>query len=314
MRRLFALALLGLPACLLLTTPEDPWACTSDADCRDGQRCRSRVQRSWATCVNEDECGMDEHCRDFGGVWARCEGGLCRRPGCVADRDCAPYACKNHWQCTDTCTWAGDCAPGHSCVEHACAPTPCKDTTACDGGRCLDGFCTTDCDASGCASGFECSEGRCRCQGTVCGAHACDANGLCRTPCDADWHCRKGFSCFGGKCLHCNGTPLPCEKQPSCTLPGCALVDRCGGGAIVCDGLSPFYCGLVKGCTWSGGKCTGGTLTCGDVAPDSCAKFDWAGCALTKACAGTPTVSCRAQTPATCAEVRGCANDDKPDP
>lgn len=309
MRRLAAIALLGLPACLLLTTPEQPWACETDADCHDGLRCRTLFRIARPTCVASDECGLDQDCRDHGAL-AWCQGGTCRQPECSADRECVPYRCVDHRLCGGYCYQSADCSPGAACVDKVCVRIPCKDPGPCEGGRCRDGYCATDCDVVGCESGFACYSGRCRCtaDSTVCGVYACDKyTGKCQTSCAYGSDCAPGFSCVSGRCVRCSGTPLPCEKQTSCGLPGCTSVDRCGAGTLDCTKFNLYWCENVVGCWWADG--CNGTAQCADQKASMCELL---ACKTTKGCTGTPLVKCREQSAVECSTIAGCANDATP--
>lgn len=122
MRRLFALLLLGLPACLVFTEHDGPFRCGNDGDCLDGKVCRPLLGgRDYKHCAEPDVCSRNAECA-YKGEGFYCADGRCKPQECATGSDtCAPYVCVDH-ACPTACEADGWCLDGHTCVDGACTP------------------------------------------------------------------------------------------------------------------------------------------------------------------------------------------------
>jgi Cys-rich repeat protein len=133
----------------IFSTPIACRACTADADCAPGQRCRNGD----CSCATTADCPPDE----------ACVGGVCGT--CRSDADCA---CGRHCgagSCRPACTTDADCPSGRCQLP---------------GGRCVQ--CLTDAD---CAAGARCYADGCvvPCPADPCSVVDCSPTGRCGT-CD----------------------------------------------------------------------------------------------------------------------------------
>lgn len=303
MRWVFAILLASLPACLLLTEPDVPWPCTTNADCSADTQCRFLYNNFTYKCVAPDACFKDNDCQDHGYGYT-CASGTCLAPECATDAACAPFRCLG-FNCARTCGSDEQCASGYSCVGNTCVRTLCSGPTPCRGHHCSDGQCATSCNRSGCEPGYECRLDRCQCApgSGVCGAYVC-AGGVCRTSCSINDDCATGYRCHSGSCVRCVGTPLGCANQPKCAVvAGCTASDLCEGGILDCATLSTTVCPIIKGCSVAGSACVG-TASCADLTVASCSAFK--PCAVGKSCAGTVIARCAEQPVAGCEGIAGC--------
>ena len=97
-----------------------------------------------------------------------CDGtGECK----MATADCAPYMCGAS-ACKTSCTGDTDCVSGNYCSAGKCVTKKangqaCNGNNQCSSSNCVSGTC---CNVSSCGSPFSCSDGTCKCGGSVCAA------------------------------------------------------------------------------------------------------------------------------------------------
>ena len=180
-----------------------------------------------------------------------CEPGSgCLGEVCASDDDCKSGLCFDHlgdMVCTETCSKAGDCAAGWTCLEtglpgpdftslFVCVSDfpfvcrPCREDADCSaewGGSasCLDygaegNFCGGSCDANVCPPGYSCIE-------------ATTATGATELHCVSDT----------GTC-ECTATSIRLERSTRCAVTGevgaCEGERMCAaGGLTACDGAVP---------------------------------------------------------------------------
>lgn len=207
--------------------------CRSNADCPSGARC-------WLVTGGSSQCApSDGDCAGFS-------------PRCSADRDCpSGYHCEAPSCVPDAtvpeCTTDADCMGGYICDAEHCVPPnpmlrafgePCGAGTACQSGRCLDGYCTRSCPPGNplgsCPGGYYCDD-------LSCGEGVCRRGGpgagLEGEPCSSDGECASGY-CETARGL--NVCLAPCDpRQVITTCPAgmaCQPGASAGCGVCVCGG------------------------------------------------------------------------------
>lgn len=312
---------IGLLACVAALTgcwrssgsTDEPGACASTADCRDGQTCSPQ-----GLC----ECGPG---LCMGADWE------CHAGDGVSDAYCGPAG--------QVCA---PCPPGQACLERACVPEEC--TCAHEGVTCLDADTekrcrlvtpgcgvleTVHCDL-GCQEPYGCVEAPCdeqpcdplvvECLGPSmeqrCERGDDGCYGLApAAPCADNETCRRGIGCTQGSCDECTGERRACnaertavEECADADLDGCfeldPLADDCQAAGMVCDERSAE---CVPPCR---NECTSGQVRCSGTLRQRCERGEL-GClkwVTEEDCALSHTV-CAAS-----GESTMCACDDPCDP
>ena len=234
-------------------------SCGSTADgCSAGGAC---------TCGGATACASGQVCSGGKCICdsSSCSTGCCQGNTCQPGTD--PSACGAAGGMCSTCPTGQTCNGGAcsgcnstSCPNGCCSGSTCNDPTssmACGtaGASCTNCGTTADgCSASGsctcggataCATGQECTGGKCACDATSCPTGCCQ-NNLCTTP--SSMACGTG----GGSCTNCGTTGDGCSATGSCTCGGgkaCGSGQVCSGGKCVCDAAScPTGCCLGNAC------------------------------------------------------------------
>jgi hypothetical protein len=284
-------------------------ACTTDAECSDGNACNGTETCVGGVCqpgtplnchdtnpCTTDSCdpvlGVCQYvalpngtgCDDGTICNGRevCQGGLCK-PG-------TPLNCDDGIACT-----ADTCDPVAGCLH---APIPdggsCSDGNACNGlETCLGGVCTPGTPPN-CDDGNVCTTDSCVVP-TGC-KHAPVANG---TPCPDGDICNGAETCQAGVCTP--GATLNCNDNNPCTLDGCDPLTGCIRSAA------------VDGTTCSDGQFCNGVETCqGAVCRPGTPLADGTSCTDGDVCNGLETCQsgvCAAGTPLDCDDHDACTDD-----
>jgi hypothetical protein len=196
-----------------------------DAPCRDGDICEVFVEGECGSCIPPE---LSTAPRAFG-------------QDCDSDAICRSGDCSEDGFCTRACIDHSDCGAGFHCSADLCVRgDPSRQGGACESADdchdsapdCVDvdgsGRCAGECQAEGCATGFECAETdagmRCipagNALGETCGgndecrSHVCA--GVCTVICD-DSPCPEGYECRNAG-IH-DGCFLPDESDDG----GCAV-------------------------------------------------------------------------------------------
>ncbi len=193
-------------------------ACTSAADCDDGNECTTDDCAVTSTCTHVALDG--ERCGDACTDGATCQAGVC--DGGVPVPECIPCLvnddCEDGSACTlDTCdagrcvqqsgegTACDDedpCTVDDRCTADVCAGTAllCDDGVACTIDSCDGGACTSEADGTLCPAATECAQSECRPGDPAANAQGCVGESSqfelaeCTeddNPCTLD-HCRAG--------------------------------------------------------------------------------------------------------------------------
>ncbi len=110
--------------------PKAPGSCTSEKDCKDGQKC---FENKCVLCIEDAHCGKGQ----------RCSAGACvAKPECEKDDECSPGKVCQAGKCK-SCAMDSECGPGGSCEAGACktAQACTKDDDCADDEDCVSGFC-----------------------------------------------------------------------------------------------------------------------------------------------------------------------------
>ena len=166
----------------------DVGACSADADCPTGKRCRNGTCRTLA--CSDITCGPNQAC-----YRARCY------PECQAD---------------------GDCAHGETCIDNSCRASDCSDVTCGSGETCYRATCYPECQADGdCGSGEQCIDNDCRaldCSNITCSGNETCFRGRCYPECQADGDCAAGEVCEDNACAPPSAVPAQNNGRPGCRL------------------------------------------------------------------------------------------------
>jgi hypothetical protein len=242
-------------------------ACTTNADCDDGNSCTTAVCDTAGHC-NFTTLAAGSACDD---------GNPCTTDVCTAAGVCqgtplpAGTACDDKNSCTtgDACTATG-----------ACVGTQAPAGTACDDGNACTGPDT--CSASGVCVGAPSVAGTACDDGNACTVNdACNGSGTCigviaptGTACTSTQPCTTGF-CSAGSCLGTNQPPgTACDDGNACTIN-----DVCAAGAV-CAG-TPAASGTA--CS-DGNACTGPDVCNGAGACSGPAVADGTACGVAMTC------------------------------
>ncbi len=199
--------------------PDLPVACSSDAECDDGNPCTKDTCESdgcrhqglvAGACDDGDPCTEGESCQN--GV---CGGGdfVCE---CRNDYDCPAASDDCHVKTCDFET--------HTCVEGLRDDgTPCDDQDPCTTGEaCWEGVCKGGAHVCECEGDDDCPEPQDECSPLHCDLadHKCKATPkVDGTACDDGDVCTLGDKCQAGACQ--SGTAKDCDDQDSCTKDSC---------------------------------------------------------------------------------------------
>ncbi|MEC7750816.1 MAG: hypothetical protein VX405_04835 [Myxococcota bacterium] len=183
--------------------------CTSEADCREGQRCeagRCTGEPNDGRCRGDNDCTGDQIC--VAGVCEDPSTPECRQDtDCAAGERCFNGVCEAEGGGGD-CQSEADCPIDSFCNRRdgSCNPLPpgaCRDDSVCEGtcdiadgrtiGRCVD--CTSDAE---CPAPRQCISESCR---------------MPEGQCEGDADCPGGGTCNGGQCEGGNGA---CRGQEDC--------------------------------------------------------------------------------------------------
>ncbi|WP_375765346.1 hypothetical protein NR798_26910 [Archangium gephyra] len=207
---------------------------------------------------------------------------------CDTDTDCPEGRCRLGG-CGPICLDDTECGSRQVCAGGACAPRPeCTQATDCaEGFACTEGRCQCGSDAA-CAANQSCREGRCVTAAACTSAADCPAGqrcevvqGVCQAPCAQATDCAPGvdprvasllYVCRGGDCL----------RQ--------CLNDQLCGAGFVCEAGT---C-VRAGCTTQA-DCPSGQY-CTSATAGRCLEYQT--CDSTAECG--PNTECRAFTPAAC--------------
>jgi hypothetical protein len=114
------------------------------------------------------------------------------------------------------------CGPCRSCKKGTCKPK--ADGTACSGGSCCSGVCSTEKQEVGsdCDQDSDCCSDYCRTSTFADDpVNTCAAN--CRgKACTTEDGCCRGFSCASGRCGGCKDFGAPCASDAECCFSACA--------------------------------------------------------------------------------------------
>jgi hypothetical protein len=268
-------------------------ACTSSADCDDGEPCNGEETCSDCRCLPGTPLPDGASCRTSTGLEGTCRGGMCSLESCgngtVNDgeecddgNDINGDGCESN--CTLSCHDSSDCDLGNQCVNGFCSEN--ENGKVCSytypTGPCNDGyFCTAEdtCDGSGnctghgnpCDDGFECTENLCE-EGS--GGPACTypvLPGFCLIAgiCFSDGAENPGNSCqvcrsaYGPRSWHWKEDMTLCPGgvccSGECRTGGECCRDSdcdegCTGEALPCEMiLNAETCHTQAGCEWTGG-------------------------------------------------------------
>src|SRR5262249_13638967 len=216
-------------------------ACTTNADCDDGNSCTMAVCDTTTGHCNFTALAAGSACDD---------GNSCTTDVCTAAGVCQGTALPAGTACDDknSCTTGDVCNATGTCVgTQAAQGAPCNDGNACTG--------PDTCNAAGVCVGAPSVAGTVCDDGNACTTNdACNGNGACigtiaptGTACTSTQPCTTGF-CSAASCL---GTAQPpgtaCDDGNACTTN-----DVCAAGAV-CAG-TPAASGTA--CS-DGNACTG---------------------------------------------------------
>jgi hypothetical protein len=171
----FGLLALALPACLLLTPPEDykpGEECEPGDTCVEGHYCATWSAEHRGVCTPDGRCAFDANCPE--GEFCHEDVGSCHPPECT-ETDAS--ACQGF-----------RCQLDESSGDHRCY-TDCSDADWRDNVYCRDGYV---CDFSGYPS---------QCIPRKCDGYAADPDGVCLTTCEDNNDCERGFLCEVGQCV-----------------------------------------------------------------------------------------------------------------
>ena len=286
--------------CRAGTTPNcnDNNPCTTDS-CSPGSGCTHVTIAGCTACTSAAQCNDGNVCNGT----ETCSAGVCRPgtpPNCN-DRDaCTADTCVPGTGCTHTpmpscerCTSTSQCNDGNGCTTDACTNGACTHTQKSDGASCTDGlFCTTGdhCEEGVCvAGGPNCQNGTNECRTGSCDENA---NRCVTTPlpdgtrCGDKNACVADEVCRGGVCQ--SGPALDCNDHDICTADSCdpernecvhvATESCCTSNA---DCFDDDVCTSRERC--DGGRCVSERLEC--TAPGPCSE---ATCDPVKGCTTTP--------------------------
>jgi Cys-rich repeat protein len=178
-------------------------ACTTDAQCLNGQTCQSGVCKPKTLgCTSDSQCPTGQ----------TCQSGACKAAGtpcstdaqCLNGQTCQSGVCKPK---TLGCTSDSQCPTGQTCQSGACkaAGTPCSTDAQClNGQTCQSGVCKPK--TLGCTSDSQCPTGQ-TCQ-----------SGACKAPagCTSDSQCPLGNRCNNGQCMTTTTGPQTCLDIINC--------------------------------------------------------------------------------------------------
>ena len=326
MQRIFLAlaAMLALGSCIRMDEP-DVFACTTDSDCADGERCRDGYECVPERCTEADDCSTNQGCRDGKCVAAEC-GTVETGSNCAGHYDCdtdlrlcrttcsATVRCPFHYECSDAgtcepfCTSADECM-GYLCIDRKCS-TSCNSLADCtEGYECSGQVCvragsspTSPSSTIGkvCSSETECGSNHCcvASSGSMprCSATTCTRKGAGNT-CNFNVECQSG-SCRTNRCQSDSGG----STGASCTMHAdCASGDCCHGKCIAAEETCPGgdfgqSCRSMSDCAL-GLMCRG---TAGGVSTGMCSKL----CNASVLCK-----SPNALVPSTCIEETAGAGD-----
>lgn len=264
-----ALALaLWSTACAVESNQNVTYRCASDRDCLKGERCLEKICRSEASlqggapstfnctnaCTSDRQLCCASGCVDpstdsanCGACGQQCESGT----ACIAGR-CATEICNNGLD--DNHDGKIDCADETSCPQ----------TTACRGGLCCQGKCTSESTPELCANGADDDcDGQKDCEDAKCAGQTCGAGKVCGT----GGACLAG--CFIGGTFYADGDlnpKSPCfvckssEKAHEWSQVAAKTASGSCKDALACDGTG--RCRRVDGqsCT-AGSDCVSGTCS-----------------------------------------------------
>jgi hypothetical protein len=275
-------------------------ACLSCAQVGAVGSCRpvaSGVKDPRGLCVDQEarSCGTSGSCDGAGGCARYAAGTVCQAPTCMSDGvemsagrcngggncvaggavPCAPFRCSGMTgACATTCTHAGDCAPGITCMldQHSCGKRgpgqACETAGDCLSNYCVDKVCCQEACQGACRS---CALGPQPGMCTLATSGAVDPRDTCkdqgRPSCGTDGTCTAAGTCH----TYPAGTPCgpgSCNAATNTrTLPGsCSNNGACASGAQVlcgayrCNGSACFAaCSSDADCvppsTCVGGAC-----------------------------------------------------------
>jgi hypothetical protein len=243
-------------------------ACTTNADCDDGNSCTTAVCDTTTGHCNFTTLAAGSACDD---------GNSCTTDVCTAAGVCQGTALPAGTACDDknSCTTGDVCNATGTCVgTQAPAGTACNDGNACTG--------PDACNAAGVCVGAPSVAGTVCDDGNACTTNdACNGNGACigviaptGTACVSSQPCTTGF-CSAGSCLGTNQPPgTACDDGNACTTN-----DVCAAGAV-CAG-TPAASGTA--CD-DGNACTGPDVCNGAGACSGPAVVDGTTCGAAMTC------------------------------
>jgi hypothetical protein len=217
---LFAL----VAGCLVLTSHDQTWPCTTDDDCEDGNRCLGGSPYSRTpvgTCRDPLYCESQSDCRlGFLCEHTQCVRGQCNDSTYVA---CGNYACDvSQRACMTSCASIDDCSRSGACRNEECVPRECHGyESECSQLACKDGFCKKSCKSQDdCYEGYACVRKACLAAPGL--GDACDGTHLCRSGVCVSGYCKNTKSlCDGKECGVDQGVSCgECGWQSTCDSSG----------------------------------------------------------------------------------------------
>jgi len=283
-------------------------ACTTDAECSDGNGCNGIE-----TCVaSVCQPGTPLNCQDVNPCSVdSCDPtlGVCRHVALPDGSSCGGTICTGLAVCMGGLCKPGtglDCNDGIVCTADTCDPvTGCQHTPIPNGGACSDGDpCngTETCQAGVCTPGTPptCDDGNACTQDSCVTPAGCQhtpvANGI---PCSDGNACNGAETCQAGVCSP--GSPLNCNDNNPCTIDGCNPTTACTHVPGV-DGTSCSDGRLCNGVE----QCLAGICRPGIPAPDGTPCPDQDLCNGTEVC---KTGACVAGPPLDCGDGDACTTD-----
>ena len=268
------------------TSDKSQCACTTSADCNDGNPCNGVETCNLLTL--QCQKGTDVSCA---GLDDACNVGSCD----IATGACVPTLKANGTACDDgnLCTQASSCQAG---VCQGTNPLTCAASDQChDAGACnsATGKCTNPLKKNGVA----CNDGNACTLSDTCQSGAC--TGSSPVVCSASDQCHSAGTCdtSSGACSN------PAKTNGSACSDGdkCTQTDTCQGG--VCSGASPVTCSASDQCHVAG-TCDATSGTCSNPT-----KKDGSGCSDGNACTQSDTCqagTCTGASPVTCTASDQC--------
>jgi hypothetical protein len=205
--------------------PGNPIACTSNADCSNGDQCVG--SGTWAkceapsnVCQYSSQCGQGKACANGECLvdcsqpnvtcpsGTTCTKGVCEPTTgtqCTSDAQCSGSTPKcEQGTCVAQCTVATDCPSGDVCESGACVPntgtTPdCTGNTDClSNQECLNGFCRYTCAPTTCSSANNCTTAQ-QCLLIDVRIGYCAKDDTCRDIQEAQAQCLSATDCASGQ-------------------------------------------------------------------------------------------------------------------